>query len=428
MIAFFVIMDNMKKILYSCCLLILSLCVASCGNDSVYSKNDYVSYMGINSNTGIKVLGLNDNELISPFNTVVYLQRFKNNRNFDDISSSLNSYYQLMHAYFDRNYNYSLNGEQINNLKVLNDSYGSGNFVEVSNELYDILKVSVELTVLSKGKFNISVGPLSDLWEECFANAAKNDYYLEKIPSKSEIDSCLKDVISYEDIKSVIEFSSDQKAVRLNRIGSYENVSLTLGAIGKGYATRVVSEYFSRVFSKEYGYLNAGESSISLITDSPFGEWSLDLSNPLYRQLKKKNLSYNNYNEYELRLIKRGRFAFSTSGNYEKFVYNDSDLYHHIIDSNTGYSCSYFDAVSVVCSNSMYADALTTALMNMDLKEGISFVESVEKEYDLEINPIWLEVDDGKVKVTADSALKDNLFVKDNEKSCTELKFIELNH
>lgn len=77
-----------------------------------------------------------------------------------------------------------------------------------------------------------------------------------------------------------------------------------------------------------------------------------------------------------------------TSGIYERFFIEDENLYHHIIDPDTGMPAQSFQSVSVVVPHSGRADALSTALFNMTLEEGVRFVENHEN-----LEAVWVDLD-----------------------------------
>lgn len=55
------------------------------------------------------------------------------------------------------------NGTRLNNLRVINESLNLGK-VEVPYDLYELLRLSCELSIKTNSAFNIFVGELSDWW------------------------------------------------------------------------------------------------------------------------------------------------------------------------------------------------------------------------------------------------------------------------
>ncbi len=69
--------------------------------------------------------------------------------------------------------------------------------------------------------------------------------------------------------------------------------------------------------------------------------------------------------------------SISTSGNYEKFFMKDGTRYHHIIHPKTGYPARGLQSVTVISQDATLADALSTALFVMGIKDGITLIESL---------------------------------------------------
>ena len=73
----------------------------------------------------------------------------------------------------------------------------------------------------------------------------------------------------------------------------------------------------------------------------------------------------NNYTE--LKIQKNDKFSISTSGDYERFFYDDNKtIYHHIIDPSTGYPAENgLTSVTIVSDDGTLADGLSTSLFIM---------------------------------------------------------------
>jgi thiamine biosynthesis lipoprotein len=69
--------------------------------------------------------------------------------------------------------------------------------------------------------------------------------------------------------------------------------------------------------------------------------------------------------------------ATATSGNYERFVEIDGKRYAHILDPRTGQPVMGMAGVTVVCTNATMADAMSTALYVMGMKDGMSILRDM---------------------------------------------------
>ena len=95
----------------------------------------------------------------------------------------------------------------------------AGTYVRVSPEVYSLIEMSIDISQKTDGYFDITTGALCDLWDITSENP--------KIPAKEEIESALS-LTGY----GMISMRKEDFSVCLEK----EGMSLTLGAIAKGYA------------------------------------------------------------------------------------------------------------------------------------------------------------------------------------------------
>ena len=67
--------------------------------------------------------------------------------------------------------------------------------------------------------------------------------------------------------------------------------------------------------------------------------------------------------------------AMGVSGDYQTYVEIDGEMYHHILDKDTGYPVKDKKMVVVLCDNAFDADLLSTTFFLMPIDEVISYVD-----------------------------------------------------
>ncbi len=208
-------------------------------------------------------------------------------------------------------------------------------FTEVSKDTYELIGRCVHYSELTGGKFDITVRPLTKLW----------DFKLKTVPSKDEISEALRRV-GYESIEE-----SDGK-INLN------GASIDLGAAAKGYIADKTAQYLKSKGVKN-AVLNLGGNIVAL------GEKS--------RIAIKKPFSESEYSGY----ITVQDKSVVTSGIYERYFESSDEIYHHIIDPKTGYPAdSDVSSATVISSSSLDADILSTCIVLSGSEDGLKLIEN----------------------------------------------------
>lgn len=218
-------------------------------------------------------------------------------------------------------------------IQKINNSAGI-NPVKVSSDTFEILSAAMEFSEASNGIFDISVAPLTLLWGIDTEKAA--------LPNKADI-SALLPLVDYNSIV----LDNTNKTVFLKKSG----MQLDLGGIAKGYAAKKVAEiYKSQGLS---GGLCSIGGNIFVYGEKPGNkQFTLGIRTP--ETAPKEQL---------LGKLEVNNTTISTAGGYERYFEENGKLYHHILDTKTGYpSESDLLSVTVVADNGARADALSTTL------------------------------------------------------------------
>lgn len=309
-------------------------------------------------------------EFLDVFDTVTQIVGYTNTKEefseyTQNIYDNLKEYHQLYDIYNDY--------EGVNNLKTINDQAGISP-VKVDSRIIDLLLFSREAYELSQGKINVAYGTVLKVWHE-YRTKGIDDPEKASIPSLE----LLKEKSKHTNINDLI-IDQEASTVYLKD----PEMSLDVGAIGKGYATEMVS-----LLAIEDGLSN-GMISVGGNVRTFGGKgskkepWKVGVQNPA----EEKDKPY-------LELLHLNDKSLVTSGDYQRYYTVDGKRYHHIIDPNTLMPSDYFTAVTIVCMNSGMADALSTAIYNMNYEDGLKFIEGLE-----DVEALWL-FKDGTIKYSA---------------------------
>ncbi|MFQ6034813.1 MAG: FAD:protein FMN transferase [Sedimentisphaerales bacterium] len=228
--------------------------------------------------------------------------------------------------------------------------------VKVSQSTYQVLQRSVEIGKLTDGAFDITVGPLVDL----FRAAEKKDV----APSEEEI-ALAKLKVGFEKLK----LDSQNRTVKF----AVEGMRLDLGGIAKGYAVDKAIEAM-----KKAGAIGAmvdigGDIRCAGRAAGGKSHWLIGLQDPKAVQDSKFPAQGQSGCDYLLTL-KLVNGAVATSGDYQQFVLIEGKRYSHIINRRTGKSAEGLSSVTIIADNATDADALATAVSVMGAEKGLALI------------------------------------------------------
>ncbi len=211
-----------------------------------------------------------------------------------------------------------------------------------------MVQESLHFSELSNGAFDITVGPLVDLWG--FGPKAKSD------PTQAKIDS-IKAFVGYK----LLKLENNQ----LTKLDS--RMQLDCGAIAGGYASDIIAEFLQKQGIKDYMVEIGGE--VVLHGRNPDGnKWRIGINKPV-------DDSTSTNNDIEKRLLITDK-ALSTSGNYRSFYVKDGKKYAHTIDPHTGYPVQHSLLSATIIANDCFtADALATACMVVGVDSAMTLIE-----------------------------------------------------
>ena len=224
--------------------LLLICLLSSCSLKYNYEVNPY-DVMGVIDDNG---------EYIPALNSFVKLQMYNENE-LKEVRSSFSSTIQKVHIISDSYHSYFGN----NNVKTINENYGK-EAINVDPLLIDLVNKGIELTKLTKGIFNITMGQTISLWSDAFNNI--DNSLTADDPNHEEIGKSLTSIINYEEIDNYIKIDQENSTIKIeNKEDALMPVLLNFGGISKGFALDQVNDLF---LNNQPGIISAGSSSISL--------------------------------------------------------------------------------------------------------------------------------------------------------------------
>lgn len=221
--------------------------------------------------------------------------------------------------------------------------------VTVSLDTFSVVKKALEIAHLSSGAFDPTIGPLVQAWDIGGDNPHK--------PSQEEIDSLLP-LIGYErvllDDETHSVFLTDPHMV------------LDLGGIAKGYAADEAAKVLAQ-FDVKSAIINLGGNVLTVGKKPDLSAWKIGIQDP-----ESDRGTY-------VMILNLVDTSLVTSGPYERFLELEGKVYHHILDTQTGYPIdSDFTSVSIITHNSFLADALSTSLYALGYEKGMALVDGLE--------------------------------------------------
>lgn len=243
--------------------------------------------------------------------------------------------------------------ENMSDISEFNKS--GGEWVDVPENLAQVLKSAYQVYQQTNGYFDPSVGHLVDIW-----GFGKNKTI--KVPSEEEI-AAAKKMVGMNKISFSKDFSRAKKSV--------PEISLNLSAIAKGYGVDRITKVLEDAGYKDFIVEIGGEVVARGNRSDKDEGWNIGIAKP--ENLSAEGNSSDLY-EYVVRLKD---MAVATSGDYRNYFYVGDKKYSHTIDPKTGYPVEHdLASVTVFHKDCMKADALATGIMSMGEEKGLEFANN----------------------------------------------------
>lgn len=225
--------------------------------------------------------------------------------------------------------------------------------VHVHPDLFYLIELGKQHSIAPGSHLNITIGPLVQIWRIGFNDA--------RLPSPREIEMALS-LTNPEEIK----LDALSSTVFLAR----EGMKIDLGALAKGYIADKIA-LFLRGQGVTSAIINLGGNVLTLgLNETSNRFWRIGIQDP--------KLSRGN----NLAILSIQNQSVVTSGIYERKLYANGRVYHHIFDRKTGYPIdNQLASLTIVSDKSVDGEIWTTRLFG---ESPLSILEKVEQENEIE--------------------------------------------
>lgn len=233
------------------------------------------------------------------------------------------------------------------------NSSRSTDWFAVSGEFAQVVESAQEISRLTGGAFDITVGPLVKLWGFGPTSSPSADQSALPVPTAEEI-AATQARTGF----SHLEVRLDPPALRKSDL---PELQLDLSGIAKGFAVDALAELLEAQGTTSYLVEIGGEVRVGKA--KPDGSpWRIGIEAPVENERTVH------------RVLSLVDTALATSGDYRNFFVSGGRRYSHLIDPRTGMpvASTELGSVSILAPTCQFADSMATALFVLGSKEGAS--------------------------------------------------------
>ena len=227
-------------------------------------------------------------------------------------------------------------------------NHADGKPVTVSDDTISLLQTALHYCELADGQVDLTVLPLSELW----------NFGSDKEPHRPT-DEEIQDAVSHIDYHLVL---IDGNTVTL----ADPDASIDLGFIAKGYIADRLKEYLLSQ-GVESACISLGGNLVTIGTKPDGQPYRIGIQKPFAPEGE------------IIAAIDVTNASVVSSGVYERYFYEDDALYHHLLDTATGYPADKNIAgVTILAPLSVDADALSTTCYFLGIDAGMELIEPLD--------------------------------------------------
>ena len=225
-------------------------------------------------------------------------------------------------------------------------NHAGGKPVQVSRDTLEILATARQVSELSGGAFDVTIAPVSTLWD--FTSGA----------------AILPDAQALADGAKKVDYTRVQ--IDGDTVTLPEGMMIDLGGIAKGYiADAVKARLAERGVTS--AILSFGGNIVAIGTKPDGSPWRVGI-----QDIDKPTGAY-------MLVAENTGGSTVTSGIYERGFELDGTYYHHILDPKSGWPVqNELASVTILSESSMWGDALATAAFILGTEAGAKLIEELD--------------------------------------------------
>jgi len=211
-----------------------------------------------------------------------------------------------------------------------------------------VLKTAQNISELTQGAFDITIGPLVNLW----------GFGPEKMAFSVPEEAKIKQRLNQTGYQNLLLKESPYKIRKV-----IPELYLDLSALAKGYAVDQVGLVMEQQGISSYLAEIGGEIKVK----------GKNIQGQLWRIAIEKPISSNRAIH---KILPISDIAMATSGDYRNYFEEQGVRFSHTIDPRTGYPVAYnLASVTILSKSTMAADAIATAMMVLGPNDGYQLAE-----------------------------------------------------
>ena len=256
----------------------------------------------------------------------------------DDVLKGCENICKKYHAMFS-------NKLEASEISQINNAGGTP--VEVSDETITLLKKAIYYGDLSNGAFDVTIAPVSNLW----------DFHAETPAPPSP--EAINEAVSHVDYKNIF---IDGNTVRL--LDPY--AAIDVGGIAKGYIADILKNYLNE-HGVKHAIINLGGNVLAMGSRLDGSDYNIGIQKPF------------DMTGEAVTSVRISNKSVVTSGTYQRYFEADGKLYHHILDPHTGSPCeNSLNSVTIITNSSLTADALSTTCFLLGYDKSMRLIEQLD--------------------------------------------------